>query len=109
MIHVFFYRNIWLIHTTVFEDGFNVKVDGPCNFREVVGWNAGGHAHSDAVAPVEQQVWQAGRKHGRFVFGIVKIRLEINGVFVDVIEHVLRDSVQAALRVSHGGWWVAID
>ena len=109
VLHVFFYRDIWFAILSCFKNGIDVEVDRSSNFCQVVRWNSGGHTNCNSVAAVQQKIGKARWKHGGFVLRIIEIRLEIHGVLVDVIKHVLGNSVETAFRVSHGGRWVTID
>ena len=83
--------------------------DGVANFAQVVGWDVGRHAYGDARRAVKQQVGQRCRKNGRFLQAAIEIVHEINGVLVNVLEHVLRDLGQSGLGVAHSRGAVAVD
>jgi len=55
-------------------------------------WNIGRHADRDAARAVDQQLRQARREHRRFGSLTIEIRNEIDGVFVDIGEHLHRDA-----------------
>ena len=109
VLHVFFYRNRGLVVRAGFQDGVDVKIHRTGHLRQVVGWNSGGHTDRNTVTSIEQKIGEPSGKDGGFVLRIVKVRLEINRVLVDVVEHVLGDSVQATFRVSHGSGRIAVD
>ena len=109
VLHVFFYRDRGFLTCPRLEDGINVQIHSPRHFREVVGRNASRHTHRNTVAAVEQQVGQSSREHRGFILRVVKVGLEINGVFVDVIQHVFGDAVETTFRVTHGGRRIAVD
>ena len=109
VLHVLFYRDVWFSLRPGFKEGVDVEVDRTGHLSEVVRWNAGGHSDGDTVASVEEQIWQTGGQDRGFVFRIVKVRLEINRVLVDVVEHVLCDAIEPTFRVPHGGRRVAVD
>ncbi len=109
VFHVLFYSDVWPAFGTALKDGIDVKVHGTRNLGEVVRRDAGGHTDRNPVASVQQQVGKPCRKHRRFVFRIIKVRLEINRVFVDVLKHVLCNPIEPTFRVSHGCRWVAVD
>ena len=71
--------------------------------------HVGGHAHGYTRSAVDQQVGDAGGEHGRLHAHIVVCGLEIDGVAVDVAEHLLSDFLETHLGVSHGGRTVAVD
>ena len=79
------------------------------DFRQVVGGHVGGHTHGNAGSAVDQQVGNAGRQYSRFLEGVVEVHLEVDGVFVDIQEHILGDLAQAAFRVTHGSRAVTVD
>ena len=71
--------------------------------------DVGRHADGDAGAAVEQQVRQARRQHLRLLRRGVVVRLEIDGVLVDVGEHLVGDRGQARFGVAHRRRAVAVD
>ncbi len=75
----------------------------------VVGRDVGGHADGDAAAAVDQQVGEGGRQHLRLLVLLVVVRAEIDGVLVDVGQHVHGGAGQAALGVAHRRRGVAVD
>ena len=58
---------------------------------------------------VDEQVRELGRQDRRLLLGAVVVVDEVDGVLVDVGEHLAGDGGQARLRVAHGGRGVAID
>ncbi len=60
---------------------------GVDDFAEIVRGNVGRHADRDAAGAVDQQVRELRRQHRRFTLGIVVVRLEIDGVLVDILEN----------------------
>ena len=68
-----------------------------------------GHAHGDARSTVHQQVGEACGKHHRLAPGVVVVRLEVDGIGIDVAEHFLAELRKAHLGVSHGRRSVAVD
>jgi hypothetical protein len=80
------------------------QVDGGVDdLAEVVGRDVGGHADGDALAAVDQQVGEAGGQDDGLVVGRVVGRLEVDGVLVDVRDHLHGQRVQPALRVALRG------
>ena len=67
------------------------------------------HADGDARAAVDEQVREAARQHARLAAGLVKVRVPVHGVLVDVAQHFVGDLRQARLGVSVGGRGVAVD
>jgi hypothetical protein len=78
------------------------------DFCEVVRRYIGRHAHGDTGRPVDQQVRDPRREHGRFAFGLVVVRDEIDGLLVDIGDQLVGDACHAHLGVTHGGRRVAI-
>ena len=76
---------------------------------EVVRRDVGGHAHRDAGRAVDQQVGQPGRQHQRLALAAVVVRAEVDGLLVDVGQHLVRDLAQADLGVAHRRGVVAVD
>ena len=109
VLHVFFYRDGRLLTRPRLKDGVNVQIHSACHFREVVRRDASRHTHCNTVAAVEQQVRQSSREHRGFILRVVKVGLEINGIFVDVIKHVFGDAVKTTFRVPHGGRRIPVD
>ena len=60
-------------------------------------------------APFDQQVRKARRQHHRLALGIVVVRLEIDGVLVDVLEQRVRDLGEPHLGVAHRRRRIAVD
>ena len=80
------------------------EVDGGVDdLAEVVRRDAGGHADRDALAAVDQQVREAGRQHRRLLGGVVVVGQHVDGVLVDVRQHLHRQRVQPALGVTLSG------
>ena len=67
------------------------------------------HAHRDAGRAVDQQVRHARRQHQRLLLRAVVVGAEIDGVLVDVGQHLVRDLRQADFGVAHRRGVVAID
>ena len=79
------------------------------DFGEVVRRDVGGHADGDAGAAVDDEVGDARGQDGGLGGGLVVVGDEVDGVGVDVGEHLAGDAGQARLGVAHGGGWVAVD
>ena len=78
------------------------------DFGEVVGRDVGGHADGDAGAAVDDEVGDAGGEDGGLEGGLVVVGDEVDGVHVDVGEHLAGEAGEAGLGVTHGGWGVAV-
>ena len=69
---------------------------------KVVGRNIGGHADGNALHTIYQQVGEASRQDGRFLeLGRIVVG-EVDGVLVDVREHLHRQRAESTLGVSVG-------
>ena len=79
------------------------------DFAQVVRRNAGGHAHGDAVAAVDQQVGELRRQDGRFGVTFVVGRNKVDRVELEVFEHQRGGGRHACFGVSHGSGWQAGD
>ncbi|MDH6665710.1 UNVERIFIED_ORG: hypothetical protein M2442_001709 [Methylorubrum zatmanii] len=84
-------------------------MQGVDQLAEIVRRNVGGHAHRDAARAVDQQVREAGRQDGRLLVLPVVVRLEIDGVLVDVREERAGGLSQARFGVAHGRGRIAVD
>ena len=72
---------------------------GVHDLAEVVRWDVGGHADSDAATAVDQQVRVARGENDRlFVVSVVRF-LEVDGVLVDLAEQLHRQRRQSRLCV----------
>ena len=79
------------------------------HLAQIVRRDIGGHADGDAAGAVDQQIGKARRQHHRLVLVAVVIVLEVDGVFVDVVEQRHGGSGQAAFGVAHGRRRIAVD
>ncbi len=78
------------------------QVDGGVDdLAEVVGRDVRRHPHGDAAAPVDQQVREPGRQHGRLLRLAVIGVDEVDGVLVDPRQQVHRQRRKATLCVPH--------
>jgi hypothetical protein len=76
---------------------------------QIVWWDVGGHADGDAARPVDQQVGNLGGKDGRFLEPVVEVRLEVDGVSLDVLQHRRRDAGETSLGIAICRRRVAVD
>ena len=79
------------------------------HLAEVVRRNVGRHADADAGGAVDQQLREASGQHRRFRLGFVEVRNHVDGLFLDVAEHLLGEPLHATLRVAAGRRRVAVD
>ncbi len=82
---------------------------GVDHLDEVVRRDVGRHADRDAAGTVDEQVGEACRQDGGLVLLAVVVRLEVDGVRVDVLEQRHRRARQAGLGVAHRRRAIAVD
>ena len=82
------------------------RVDG---LAQVVRRDVGGHAHRDARGAVDQQVGVARRQDERLEAAVRVVGTEVDGVGVEVAQHLGGQPREAGLRVAHGRGRVAVD
>ena len=82
---------------------------GVDNLAQIVRRNIGRHADRNAAGAVDQEVGEFRRQNRRLLFGVVVVRLEIDGVLVDVAENFQRGSGQARFGISIGRRRIAVD
>jgi hypothetical protein len=89
-----------------FQDGFQraVRVFQPIDERvddlaEVMRGDVGRHPDGDAAAAVAQQVRESRGQHGRLLRALQVVRHPVDGLFVDVGEHLHRDGGEAYFGV----------
>ena len=56
---------------------------GVDDFAEVVRRDVGRHSNSNTLRAIHEEVWELGWKYDRLFVGVVVVRNEINGLFVD--------------------------
>ena len=83
--------------------------DGVTDLVEIVRRDRGGHAHGDSRAAVDQQVGELAGQYRGLVAGLVVVGREIDGVAVDVFEHLDRAGLHTRFGVPHGGRRIAVD
>ncbi len=69
---------------------------------EVVRRDVGGHADRDAGRAVDQQVREPSRQHQRLLGAAVVVGAHVDGVLVDVADHLHGQRSEPALGVPHG-------
>ena len=79
------------------------------DFAEVVRRDVRRHADGDAGAAVHEQVREARRQDERLALRLVVVRSELDGVGVELAQHLLGELRETGLRVAHRGWWVVVD
>ena len=82
---------------------------GVDDLARIVRRDVGRHADGDAVAAVDQQVGEARRQDVRLLLDLVVVRLEIDGVLVDVVQQQRGGARQPHLGVAHRRRVIAVD
>ena len=82
---------------------------GADRLAQVVGRDVGRHPHRDPLRAVDQQVGEPGGQDQRLLLGAVVVRREVDGVRVEVAEHLGGDPRQPRLGVAHGRRRVVVD
>ncbi len=70
------------------------------DLAQVVGRDVGGHADRDAGGPVDQQVGVARRQDDRLLRATVVVGLEVDGLLVDVADHLQGERAPSGTRCS---------
>ena len=91
-----------------FHNVINNLNNGINCLTKIMRWNIGRHTYSDTCCTVYQQIRKTCRKYNRLTFCLIKVRLEINGIFVDVCKHLHGNLAETCLCVSHGSRTVTI-
>ena len=91
-----------------FHNVINDLNNGINCLTKIMRWNIGRHTYSDTCCTVYQQIRKTCRKYNRLTFCLIKVRLEINGIFVDVCKHLHGNLAETCLCVSHGSRTVTI-
>ncbi len=81
---------------------------GVDHLAEIVRRDVGRHADGDAGAAIDQDVGKARRQHPRLLARAVVIRLEVDGVLVDVAEQRVGGAGEARFGVAHRRRRVAV-
>ena len=82
---------------------------GVDHLAEIVRRDVGCHADGDAAGAIDQEIGKLRRQNRRFLFRVVVIGLEIDGVLVDIAEHFQRRARQARFGISIGRRRIAVD
>lgn len=67
---------------------------------EVVWWDAGCHAHGDALGPIDQEVGEPGRQYDRFRTGGIVVEPRVNGAIPEFGHQLFGDGRQPGLGVA---------
>ena len=87
----------------------DVGNDAVDDFAQVVGRDFCRHPDGDAVGAVDEQVRHGGRQHDGLLQRTVEILLKIDGIFVDVAEHLFGEARHAGLGIPHRRRRIPVD
>ena len=87
----------------------DVGDQGVADLAEVVRRDRGRHADGDAARAVDQQVGELAGQDPRLLVLLVVVGLEVDGVELDVLEHLGGDRAELGLGVPHGRRGQAVD
>jgi hypothetical protein len=73
-----------------------------------VGRDVGGHTDGDAGGAVDEQIRHAGWKHRGLALGAIVIGNEVDSIFVEIGDELVRDARQTHLRITHGRRRIAV-
>ena len=79
------------------------------DLADVVRRDIGGHADRYTRGAVDQKVRNSRRENRGFLLCLIKVRDELNGILVDIREHLHSDLAESGFGVSHGRGAVAVD
>ena len=78
------------------------------NLTKIVRRNVSSHTNGNTCGSIYQKVGETGRKNLWLSLGFIKVRLEINGIFVDVSKHLHGNLAETCLCISHSSGAVTI-
>jgi len=79
------------------------------DLAQVVGRDIGGHTNRNALAAVDQQVGEAAGQDAGLFLGLIKVGVPVDGVLVDIGQHLHGHPAHAGLGVTVSSRGVAID
>jgi hypothetical protein len=79
------------------------------DLAQIVGRDVRGHADGDAGRAVDEEVGKDGREDGRLFEAVVVVRLELDGLLVEIGHHRGGDLREPRLGVAHGRGRIAVD
>ncbi len=104
-------RPLYILHKLFCADLviFHVRLYRVDDLTEVMGGDAGRHAHCNPFRAVYKEVGNPHRKHFRLLFRLIKIRQEIDNILIKIRKIcILGNLCQAGLRITHGGRAVSL-
>ena len=78
------------------------------DLAQVVGRDVGGHTNGDALTAVDQQVRETAGQHTGFLLGLIKVGVPVDGILVDIGQHLHGHTAHAGLGVTVSSRGVAI-
>src|SRR5699024_8788885 len=78
------------------------------HLSQVVGGNVGGHTYRNAVGTVHQQVGEPAGQNTGLLLGLVKVGVPVNGLLVNVGEHVAGHPAHPGFGVPVGSGGVSV-
>ncbi len=87
---------------------FDIRHTAVDDLAQVVGRDVGGHADRDALAAVDQQVREAAGQNAGFLLRLIEVGVPVDGVLVDIGQHLDGHPAHAGLGVTVSSRGVAI-
>ena len=99
ILHQLRHGNIRIRH--YLQNGIN-------DFAEIVRRNIGRHTDGNTLTAIDQQVREAGRKNRRLLFFAIVVVLHVDGILVQISEHLDSDLGHTCFRITHRGCTVSV-
>ena len=87
---------------------FDIRHTAVDDLAQVVGRDVGGHADRDALAAVDQQVREAAGQDAGFLLRLIEVGVPVDGILVDIGQHLNGHPAHAGLGVTVSSRGVAI-
>ena len=87
---------------------FDIRHTAVDDLAQVVGRDVGGHADRDALAAVDQQVREAAGQNAGFLLRLIEVGVPVDGILVDIGQHLDGHPAHAGLGVTVSSRGVAI-
>ena len=78
------------------------------DLAQVVGRDVGGHTNSDALTAVDQQVRETAGQNAGLLLGLIKVGVPVDGILVDIGQHLHGHTAHAGLGVTVSSRGVAV-
>ncbi len=104
-------RALDVLHQTLEVDPgiVDVGLDGADRLAQVVRGDVGRHSDRDPGGAVGEQVREPTRERQRLALRLVVVGSEVDGLGLDLAQHLGRQPREAGLRVAHRRWRVVVD